>query len=235
MGCLPSPPPITWRSLRGSSRRGWCWCALYVQAPADTCPSLCCSVGILRTRKYAISRDRHYRSSCRRRLWARASSRRSTFRACGTLPQLCRAWPCCRARLSARSLGLVSGQSVRPFRRAPRGDSWRYRGGAGGRRAVWSRLGIDSDSFINLTITYTVLVGGPAVHYDAAEHLGRELARQQACIQHAQGVSNTLNQVAASLGTAVLVSSLGASAPLRGSRRRPRSSRPTSAITWRIA
>ncbi|MFR0868500.1 MAG: MFS transporter [Adlercreutzia sp.] len=24
MGCLPSPPPITWRSLRGSSRRGWC-------------------------------------------------------------------------------------------------------------------------------------------------------------------------------------------------------------------
>lgn len=41
-----------------------------------------------------------------------------------------------------------------------------------------ARLGIDS-SFINLDDHLYGARGGPAVHYDAAEHLGRELARQQ--------------------------------------------------------
>lgn len=67
-----------------------------------------------------------------------------------------------------------------------------------------ARLGIDS-SFINLTITYTVLVVGLQFTMTPLNTWGVN-SLENSVIQHAQGVSNTLNQVAASLGTAVLVS-----------------------------
>ena len=67
-----------------------------------------------------------------------------------------------------------------------------------------ARLGIDS-SFLNLTLTYTVLVVGLQFTMTPLNTWG--------VIQHAQGVSNTLNQVAASIGTAVLVS-ISALAPM---------------------
>ncbi len=67
-----------------------------------------------------------------------------------------------------------------------------------------ARLGIDS-SFINLTLTYTVLVVGLQFTMTPLNTWGVN-SLPNAVIQHAQGVSNTLNQVAASLGTAVLVS-----------------------------
>lgn len=67
-----------------------------------------------------------------------------------------------------------------------------------------ARLGIDS-SFINLTITYTVLVVGLQFTMTPLNTWGVN-SLDNSVIQHAQGVSNTLNQVAASLGTAVLVS-----------------------------
>ncbi len=67
-----------------------------------------------------------------------------------------------------------------------------------------ARLGIDS-SFINLTLTYTVLVVGLQFTMTPLNTWGVN-SLENSVIQHAQGVSNTLNQVAASLGTAVLVS-----------------------------
>lgn len=74
-----------------------------------------------------------------------------------------------------------------------------------------ARLGIDS-SFINLTITYTVLVVGLQFTMTPLNTWGVN-SLDNSVIQHAQGVSNTLNQVAASLGTAVLVS-ISALAPV---------------------
>ena len=74
-----------------------------------------------------------------------------------------------------------------------------------------ARLGIDS-SFINLTITYTVLVVGLQFTMTPLNTWGVN-SLDNSVIQHAQGVSNTLNQVAASLGTAVLVS-ISALAPM---------------------
>ncbi len=67
-----------------------------------------------------------------------------------------------------------------------------------------ARLGIDSN-FINLTITYTVLVVGLQFTMTPLNTWGVN-SLDNSVIQHAQGLSNTLNQVAASLGTAVLVS-----------------------------
>ena len=67
-----------------------------------------------------------------------------------------------------------------------------------------ARLGIDS-GFITLTLTYTVLVVGLQFTMTPLNTWGVN-SLPNSVIQHAQGVSNTLNQVAASLGTAVLVS-----------------------------
>lgn len=67
-----------------------------------------------------------------------------------------------------------------------------------------ARLGIDS-SFLNLTLTYTVLVVGLQFTMTPLNTWGVN-SLDNSVIQHAQGVSNTLNQVAASMGTAVLVS-----------------------------
>ena len=66
------------------------------------------------------------------------------------------------------------------------------------------RLGIDS-GFITLTLTYTVLVVGLQFTMTPLNTWGVN-SLPNSVIQHAQGVSNTLNQVAASMGTAVLVS-----------------------------
>ena len=74
-----------------------------------------------------------------------------------------------------------------------------------------ARLGIDSN-FLNLTITYTVLVVGLQFTMTPLNTWGVN-SLDNSVIQHAQGVSNTLNQVAASLGTAVLVS-ISALAPM---------------------
>ena len=74
-----------------------------------------------------------------------------------------------------------------------------------------ARLGIDS-SFLNLTLTYTVLVVGLQFTMTPLNTWGVN-SLDNGVIQHAQGVSNTLNQVAASMGTAVLVS-ISALAPL---------------------
>lgn len=74
-----------------------------------------------------------------------------------------------------------------------------------------ARLGIDS-SFLNLTLTYTVLVVGLQFTMTPLNTWGVN-SLDNAVIQHAQGVSNTLNQVAASMGTAVLVS-ISALAPM---------------------
>ena len=74
-----------------------------------------------------------------------------------------------------------------------------------------ARLGIDS-SFINLTITYTVLVVGLQFTMTPLNTWGVN-SLDNSVIQHAQGVSNTLNQVAASMGTAMLVS-ISALAPM---------------------
>lgn len=67
-----------------------------------------------------------------------------------------------------------------------------------------ARLGIDS-GFITLTLTYTVLVVGLQFTMTPLNTWGVN-SLPNSVIQHAQGVSNTLNQVAASMGTAVLVS-----------------------------
>lgn len=67
-----------------------------------------------------------------------------------------------------------------------------------------ARLGIDS-SFVMVTITYTVLTVGLQFTMTPLNTWGVN-SLDNAVIQHAQGVSNTLNQVAASVGTAVLVS-----------------------------
>ena len=67
-----------------------------------------------------------------------------------------------------------------------------------------ARLGIDS-SFIMVTITYTVLMLGLQFTMTPLNTWGVN-SLDNNVIQHAQGVSNTLNQVAASVGTAVLVS-----------------------------
>ena len=72
-------------------------------------------------------------------------------------------------------------------------------------------LGIDS-SFIVLTLTYTILVVGLQFTMTPLNTWGVN-SLDNAVIQHAQGVSNTLNQVAASMGTAVLVS-ISALAPM---------------------
>lgn len=74
-----------------------------------------------------------------------------------------------------------------------------------------ARLGIDSD-FLTLTITYTVLVAGLQFTMTPLNTWGVN-SLENSVIQHAQGVSNTLNQVAASMGTAVLVS-ISALAPM---------------------
>ena len=74
-----------------------------------------------------------------------------------------------------------------------------------------ARLGIDS-SFLNLTLTYTVLVVGLQFTMTPLNTWGVN-SLDNGVIQHAQGVSNTLNQVAASMGTAVLVS-ISALAPM---------------------
>ncbi len=66
------------------------------------------------------------------------------------------------------------------------------------------RLGIDS-GFITLTLTYTVLVVGLQFTMTPLNTWGVN-SLPNSVIQHAQGVSNTLNQVAASMGTAALVS-----------------------------
>ena len=87
-----------------------------------------------------------------------------------------------------------------------------------------ARLGIDS-SFINLTITYTVLVMGLQFTMTPLNTWGVN-SLDNSVIQHAQGVSNTLNQVAASLGTAVLVSISRWRLPWLPTP--PRSSRPIS-------
>ena len=67
-----------------------------------------------------------------------------------------------------------------------------------------ARLGIDS-GFITLTLTYTVLVVGLQFTMTPLNTWGVN-SLPNSVIQHAQGVSNTLNQVAASMGTAALVS-----------------------------
>lgn len=73
------------------------------------------------------------------------------------------------------------------------------------------RLGMDS-SFLFLTLTYTVLVMGLQFTMTPLNTWGVN-SLENSVIQHAQGVSSTLNQVAASLGTAVLVS-ISALAPM---------------------
>ena len=73
------------------------------------------------------------------------------------------------------------------------------------------RLGIDS-GFITLTLTYTVLVVGLQFTMTPLNTWGVN-SLPNSVIQHAQGVSNTLNQVAASMGTAALVS-ISALAPV---------------------
>ena len=74
-----------------------------------------------------------------------------------------------------------------------------------------ARLGIDS-GFITLTLTYTVLVVGLQFTMTPLNTWGVN-SLPNSVIQHAQGVSNTLNQVAASMGTAALVS-ISALAPV---------------------
>ena len=65
-------------------------------------------------------------------------------------------------------------------------------------------LGADT-GFITITIAYTVLTMGLQFTMTPLNTWGVN-SLDNSVIQHAQGVSNTLNQVAASLGTAVLVS-----------------------------
>lgn len=65
-------------------------------------------------------------------------------------------------------------------------------------------LGIDTD-FIFIATSYTVLMMGLQFTMTPLNTWGVN-SLDNSVIQHAQGVSNTLNQVAASLGTAVLVS-----------------------------
>ncbi len=67
-----------------------------------------------------------------------------------------------------------------------------------------ANLGIDTD-FIVITISYTILTMGLQFTMTPLNTWGVN-SLDNSVIQHAQGVSNTLNQVAASLGTAVLVS-----------------------------
>ena len=83
----------------------------------------------------------------------------------------------------------VSGRLVRPLRRA---DAWSVPGvlvavlGASG----LARLGIDSELHQRWRITYTDAGGRLAVHHDAAEHLGRELAGQPRDPARAGGVQH---------------------------------------------
>ncbi len=65
-------------------------------------------------------------------------------------------------------------------------------------------LGIDTD-FIFIMLSYTILTMGLQFTMTPLNTWGVN-ALDNSVIQHAQGLSNTLNQVAASLGTAVLVS-----------------------------
>ena len=67
-----------------------------------------------------------------------------------------------------------------------------------------ANLGIDTD-FIAIALSYTVLLMGLQFTMTPLNTWGVN-SLDNSVIQHAQGVSNTLNQVAASLGTAVLVS-----------------------------
>ena len=100
-------------------------------------------------------------------------------------------------------MGLVSGRLFDRFGVRPRGDSWRYRGGAGG--VGLGAAGHRQRASSTVTITYTVLVVGLQFTMTPLNTWGVN-SLDNSVIQHAQGVSNTLNQVAASLGTAVLVS-----------------------------
>lgn len=72
-------------------------------------------------------------------------------------------------------------------------------------------LAIDSD-FLFIMLTYTILVAGLQFTMTPLNTWGVN-SLDNSVIQHAQGLSNTLNQVAASLGTAVLVS-ISALAPM---------------------
>lgn len=72
-------------------------------------------------------------------------------------------------------------------------------------------LAIDSD-FLFIMLAYTVLTMGLQFTMTPLNTWGVN-SLENSVIQHAQGVSNTLNQVAASLGTAVLVS-ISALAPM---------------------
>lgn len=65
-------------------------------------------------------------------------------------------------------------------------------------------LGIDTD-FIFIMLAYTILMAGLQFTMTPLNTWGVN-SLDNSVIQHAQGLSNTLNQVAASLGTAVLVS-----------------------------
>lgn len=67
-----------------------------------------------------------------------------------------------------------------------------------------ANLGVDTD-FLVITASYTVLTMGLQFTMTPLNTWGVN-SLDNAVIQHAQGVSNTLNQVAASLGTAMLVS-----------------------------
>ena len=74
-----------------------------------------------------------------------------------------------------------------------------------------ARLGIDA-SFITVVLTYTTLVIGLQFTMTPLNTWGVN-SLDNRVIQHAQGLSNTMNQVAGSFGTAVLVS-VSALAPL---------------------
>ena len=86
--------------------------------------------------------------------------------------------------------GLVSRALVRPLRRCGsvvgarrhRGRAWAPRG--------W-RVSASTASFINRGAHLHHARHRPAVHHDAAEHLGRELARQQPSSSMPQGLSST--------------------------------------------
>lgn len=72
-------------------------------------------------------------------------------------------------------------------------------------------LGIDTE-FVMIALAYTILVMGLQFTMTPLNTWGVN-SLDNSVIQHAQGLSNTLNQVAASLGTAVLVS-ISALAPM---------------------
>ena len=215
--------------VRGSSRRALVLVRPVRAAPADSCPSLCCRWAFCSTRKYATAVV-HYRHRAGGAAWAPGVITPLYIQGtCSDSPPLCRVVAMLPGALIGAFMGLVSGRLFDRFGVRQRGDSWRYRGGAG--RLGLGAAGHRQRASSTVTITYTVLVVGLQFTMTPLNTWGVN-SLDNSVIQHAQG--------------AVKYVEPGGRPPLARrcwcpSRRwrlpvapdaSPRSSRPTSAITW---